>query len=532
MMLSRNSHAPLWELHRIVSQPLMKGQLSDRPLAELVHEISLKDLSGTVRLQHESVKAAVYFEKGQIIYAASNLRELRLTEYLKKQGLVSEQALSATGNRSDVTLAAALVNKGVIDRPTLEAVFTRQVGDILRVALLWAKGTWEFDDRSLLEDSIRVTLDTLGLLMEAARRMELELIASRFPSDEELISPAGSLPDFNALLPAEGFMISRVDTPIKLSELIALSGLSELEAMRTLYGLVLGGFIERGQKPNLLQARQRAAVSKTRSAPPPTPDSLPSPGEVSEETQKADLDAFLARLDSASSHYEVLNVISTAPPERIKNSYYALARLYHPDKFHLQTSSTMHASIESAFARITQAYETLMDAGRRSGYDAKLAALEKSRQFAQSAPKKVVKEADRTGSDDGPEHLSGSESERAENNFKEGYAALQQGQAKLAVTKLAAAARSHPQEARYRAYYGSALAAAEETRRLAEAEIQAAIKLDPVNASYRVMLAELFFELGFFKRAEGELERAVSHEPNNPAARKLMEKLEANRATR
>jgi curved DNA-binding protein CbpA len=511
----------------------MKGQLSDRPLAELVHEISLKDLSGTVRLEHESVKAAVYFEQGGIIYAASNLRELRLKEYLKKQGLVPENELASSGNRSDTTLATALVNRGVIDRATLEPVFTRQVGDILRVALLWTNGTWEFDDCSLLGDSIRVTLDVRELLMEAARRMQLELIASRFASDEEVISPSTSLPDFNGLLPAEGFLISRVDSPIKLSELIALSGLSELEAMRTLYGLFLGGFLERGQKPNLLQARKRTAVNKTQSAPTPTLDSLPSPGEVSEETQKADLDAFLARLDSANNHYEVLNVISTAPPERIKNSYYALARLYHPDKFHLQTSSTLHASIESAFARITQAYETLMDAGRRSGYDAKLAALEKSRQFAQSAPKKAVKEADRTGgSDAGPTHIAGSESERAENNFKEGYAALQQGQSKMAVTKLAAAARAVPQEARYRAYYGTALAASEETRRLAEAEIQAAIKLEPANASYRVMLAELFFDLGFFKRAEGELERAVTHEPNNAAARKLMEKLEANRATR
>ncbi len=511
----------------------MKGQLSDRPLAELVHEISLKDLSGTLRLQHEKVKATVYFDEGEIIYAASNLRELRLAEYLQKQGLVSEQELSASGNRSDVSLAAALVTKGVIDRLTIESLFTRQVGDLLRVALLWAKGTWEFDDCSLLGDSIRVRLDIPGLLMEAARRMQLELIGSRFPSDEELISPATELPDFNALLPAEGFVISRVDSPMKLSELIALSGLGELEAMRTLYGLVLGGFIKREQKPNVLQARQQAAVSHPRASPPTIPDLLPSPGEASEETQKADLDAFLARLDSASNHYEVLNVISTAPPERIKNSYYALARLYHPDKFHLQTSATLHASIESGFARITQAYETLMDARRRSGYDAKLAALEKSRKFAQSAPKKVVKEADQTSaSDPGTAPVAGSESERAENNFKEGYAALQQGQTQLAVTRFAAAARAVPQEARYRAYYGSALAAGEESRRLAEAEIQAATKLDPDNASYKVMLAELFFDLGFFKRAEGELERAVSLEPNNPAARKLMDKLEANRTTR
>ncbi len=509
----------------------MKGQLSERPLAELVREISLKDLSGTLRLQHESVKAALYFDNGEIIYAASNLRELRLAEYLKKQGLVSAPDLSVSGNRSDLTLAAALVSKGVIDQITIESLFTRLVGDILRVALLWSEGTWEFDDCSLLGDSIRVKLDTSGLLMEAARRMQVELIASRFPSDEELISPPTAVPDFKGLLPAEGFVISRLDTTMKLSELIALSGLSELEATRTVYGLVLEGFMEREQKPSVLQARQRAAVSHTRSALP-TQESLLPPGEASEETQIAELDSFLARLDGASSHYEVLNVISSAPPERIKNSYYGLARLYHPDKFHLQTSATLHSRIESAFARITQAYETLMDPRRRSGYDAKLAALEKSRKFAQSAPKKVIKEAGTSASEAGTASVAGGEPQRAENNFEEGYAALQQGQAKFAVTRLAAAARAVPQEARYRAYYGSALAASEDTRRLAEAELQAAVKLDPDNASYRIMLAELFFDLGFFKRAEGEVERALSLEPNNPAARKLVDKLETNRATR
>jgi curved DNA-binding protein CbpA len=511
----------------------MKGQLSNRPLAELVHEISSKDLSGTLRLQHESVKAAVYFDKGEIVYAASNLRELRLAEYLKKQELVSAQELSASSSLSDLTLADSLVSKGVIDQLTIRRLFTRQVGDILRVALLWAKGTWEFDDRSLLGDSIKVKLNTAGLLMEAARRMQLELIASRFPSDQELISPAAGFPDFNALLPVEGFVISRVDSPMKLSQLIALSGLDELQVLRTLYGLVLGGFMQRAQKANVLQARKQTPVSRTRAPLPTTSDSLPRPGEASEQTKEIDLDAFLARLDSASNHYEVLDVISTAPSDRIKNSYYALARLYHPDKFHLQTSSILHARIESAFARITQAYETLMDAGRRSGYDAKLAALVKSRKFAQSAPKKVVKEVDGTdASDAGTAPLAGSESERAENNFKEGYAALKQGQAKVAVTKLAAAARAIPQEARYRAYYGSALAAGNETRRLAETELQAAIKLDPDNPSYRVMLAGLCFELGFFKRAEGELDRALSLEPNNPGARQLMDKLEANRTTR
>jgi DnaJ-domain-containing protein 1/uncharacterized lipoprotein YmbA len=515
----------------------MNGKLSELPLAELVHEIFLKGLSGTLRLQHEGVKAAVYVDTGEIIYAASNLRELRLAEYLRKQGLVSEQQLSTLGsNRSDALLASTLSANGVVDRGTVEALFTRQVGDILRVTLLWTKGTWEFDDRSILGDSVRVKLDKPGLLMEAARRMQLEFVVSRFPAADEMISPVTGLPDFNALLPAEGFVLSRVDGPINLSELIALSGLGEPEAIRTVYGLILGGFVERERQSNALQVKRvrlpadvarPGLAQRARDAEPLSLD------ESSAPSQEVDLEGFLARLDRASNHYEVLNITPTAAPQHIKNSYYALARLYHPDKFHLQTTSTQHARIESAFARITQAYETLTDSGRRSGYDAKIAALEKSRKFAQSAPKKVSKESE--GANDaggGDATFARSKSDRAENNFTDGYAALQQGQTKQAATKLAEAARAVPQEARYRAYYGRALALSEETRRLAEAEMQAAVKLDPDNASYRIMLAELFYDLRFFLRAEGELERAMAIDPNNPDARKLLSKLEATRTTR
>ena len=93
----------------------------------------------------------------------------------------------------------------------------------------------------------------------------------------------------------------------------------------------------------------------------------------------------------------------------------------------------------------------------------------------------------------------------------------------------AAAARLAPDQARYRAYYGRALAAHPQTKRLAEAELQAAVKLDPANATYRVMLAALYSDLGFGRRAISELERALSLDANNAEARRMLESLEAKK---
>jgi Tfp pilus assembly protein PilF len=82
-----------------------------------------------------------------------------------------------------------------------------------------------------------------------------------------------------------------------------------------------------------------------------------------------------------------------------------------------------------------------------------------------------------------------------------------------------------PNEARYRAYYGRALAIHESTRRLAEVELQAAQKLDPGNSEYRIMLAELYRDLGFTVRAKGEVERALAMDANNNKARELLKSL-------
>jgi len=119
----------------------------------------------------------------------------------------------------------------------------------------------------------------------------------------------------------------------------------------------------------------------------------------------------------------------------------------------------------------------------------------------------------------------------AEWSFQEGFGALKQGRFNAALPHLAAASLLAPHEPRYRAYYGRALSANENTRRQAEGELQAAVTLDPANAVYRTMLAELYFDLNFHRRAKAELDRALALDPNNPSAHSLLRKLESSGQT-
>lgn len=501
----------------------MNGQLSEHPFGELIREISAKSLGGRLSLGQERVKVAAYFAGGHFLYAASNLRTLRLREYLLKASVVKEQDLAQLDDKvSDTDLARILCTRKLLTPSTVEQVQAKQVADVLRLALLWTNGTWDFDSRSRLNLTFNFNIDATALLLDTGRRLPQTFAASRFRNPAEVIAPLETPPVHEDLLPTEVFLLSRVDKPMPLRELIAISGLGELETFGLLYSLALAGLVKREHWQSAFRDHKPAPASPKvveESSPAATPPTRKTT-ETDDETEG--VENFLKRIKSAQTHYDVLGVSTDVPGQNLKSVYYQLAKRYHPDRFR-KAEASLVSRLESAFARITQAYDTLRDDGLRASYNSKLEAKRKAEQIAEpktSTMPEPVKEAA-----EGASEPVISATERAEAQFREGLAALELGQKKVALGLFASAATTCPKEPRYRAYYGQLLAGQERTRRAAEGELSAAIKLDPANGEYRVMLAELYRDLGLKLRAKGEAERAVAADPNNRKARELLRTL-------
>lgn len=521
----------------------MSGQLNKHPLAELLREISGESLSGAVRLARERAKAVVYFEAGEVVYAASNLRAFRFAECARRWNLLTEAQLGGVGEgTSDLEAGAALVSSGALSREALDAVTTRQVSELLCHALLWTDGQWDFDPRVRLAGQVRAGVNVRALLVESARRLPAGFVARRFGDGGEKLFPADSLPDDINLSPGEAFVLSRVDAPVSVSDLVSICGLPEAEALRAAYTLALGGFLRRERWPQALSDEEKERARALESAQPraqPTPEPEPQPEQKpaaaaspppqapeekrQEESRPEDL---FDRLNNAANHYQVLGVVRSASQADIKRAYHGLAKRYHPDRFRREADEALMSRIESAFAQVAQAYDALKDSSARASYDAKLFQQEAASRGARATSPSA---AEARAASFSPSAAGGQQaataSFRAKEIFQQGLSALQQGNNASAIASLGEAARLDPTQPRYRACLGQAMARDERLRRNAEAEFKAAIALDANNAAYRVMLAELYTDLGLVRRAQGELERALTLEPQNRMARRMLDEL-------
>src|SRR5205085_9567731 len=148
-----------------------------------------------------------------------------------------------------------------------------------------------------------------------------------------------------------------------------------------LYALVNYGIVKRGSEPRAFNDEElqdaitlksisaRAATPKATKTAEAAPEKKPqtTTAQPAEEfDEERELQNLFARLGRADSYYEVLGVRRTASSGEIKKAYYSHAKRFHPDKFRQHRDAQLHARVESAFAEIAQAYDTLKDSQQRA----------------------------------------------------------------------------------------------------------------------------------------------------------------------
>lgn len=497
----------------------LTGNLHAHPFAELVVEIAQARMSGSLKLAHQKRKTVIYFRNGAVAYAVSNAREHRLFSTLLDLRKIDAKTLGQFQNvANDMELAAALVRKKVFAKYEMNLFVVSQIESILVDVLTWQGGEWHFSPFTRLREDMVYDVDVYKVLIDYARCISSEEVYRRFKSVGEAFFRDEKYVPATALQPHEKYTLDRFDgAQLTIEQLRPLCTLPESAMLQSLYVLWLGGLLIRRDWNSAFSPTKIGEILTARISLVKTAADVEKVAEVTEVEEPAEaaklpelhlsLEEYLDRVEGAETLYDVLGVATDAPGPEIKNSYFAMAKLFHPDRFHREESSKLRR-IQAAFTEIAHAYETLKTRDGRENYDFKIQKeLEYRKKRSSIAP-------DAASGDRQAEH--GLES------FEKGLDALNDEEYAAAAGHLSRAVHYGPQNALYHAYFGYALSHLEKQHHKAESELQTAARLDPKNPKIRMMLVDFFIGMKLARRAEGELKRFLELVPgNNEAMQKL-----------
>lgn len=182
------------------------------------------------------------------------------------------------------------------------------------------------------------------------------------PSDECPVLTPGVKIESLPLTPLEGFVLSRVNGITPLRDIALATGLPERQVFEALAKVELLGAIK-WQKVETATPRSRATSATAGEIKPSGPDL----GLILERI------VLMYRSLPRRDYYQLLGVPRTADTEDIKAAYANLSREIHPDRFYKMELGEKRDMLDTVFARVSEAYETLRDSSRRVAYDRSLA---------------------------------------------------------------------------------------------------------------------------------------------------------------
>lgn len=199
--------------------------------------------------------------------------------------------------------------------------------------------------------------------------------------------------------PEDAFVLSYVDGVSSEADLAAATSLSLEAVARVVARLAeLGAIafnagstvpvVERLTRPAQSGAYRigpiREAQERASRHPAATRDSTPEldePVDLDLAQKQVLLEAY-HRLQSVN-HYELLGAEPLEDAKALRARYYALVRVFHPDRYFGKNLGSYQAKLGRVFARLTEAYEVLRRSDTRAEYDRYLLARGRTLAFEQ-----------------------------------------------------------------------------------------------------------------------------------------------------
>ncbi len=349
----------------------MQGMLTTTCLPDLLRRIYTERRGGELILTQGTVKKQIYFELGQIVFAASNRKEDRIGEALVRHGKLTreqlDQFLGTLGRGRH--LGKALVERGVISDRELITYVTFQLIDIIYSLFTWTIGSYELaeGEQNRAPEELKLKFSTATIILEGVRRIEdFDIIRRGLGDLNRLITPSASpllrLQSI-ALKPIERQVLDLVTQPMDILRVLINNHEAPQKTLQALYGLLSVGLLQQVASAELSATTGKfvipEAVQKQAETAPPVEYAAraTAPLRLEDAALINELTTMKERIASKDPR-AILGLSAQANGGDIRDAYYRLATKFHPDKF-IQSNRQVREDVDFIFNSITDSYNRL-----------------------------------------------------------------------------------------------------------------------------------------------------------------------------
>jgi hypothetical protein len=139
--------------------------------------LNLAQATGELELKVEDNSASVFFDHGNVSFAAIANRPMRLGEYLVKEGLLDKKELAKTlrKTRKGKRLGAMLVEEGLVEEEVLHQAIVEQIKEVIYNVVRWREGRFVYTKgKTPKKQDIRIDIPLDHLMLEGLKRMDEE----------------------------------------------------------------------------------------------------------------------------------------------------------------------------------------------------------------------------------------------------------------------------------------------------------------------------------------------------------------------
>lgn len=237
----------------------MFTDLSKRPFAEVLRQLSSERRSGDLQVTSGRVVKTVFFDHGRVVFAASNLKKDRLGEALVAVGRITDEefkrasALMRDGDRKR-RFGEALVQAGVMDKDEVGRSVARQVKRVCVSLFEVEEGVATFEERpSSIPLEYMVSVSLHRLLYAGIKQMSSEALVLRGLEPLDRWVTLAGVPPFRfgvrKCSAEELEVLEQAKKRATLRRLAWVKGGVQLSRARAVYALLASGILEEADRP-------------------------------------------------------------------------------------------------------------------------------------------------------------------------------------------------------------------------------------------------------------------------------------------